>query len=82
MCKLEFYNQKPYKLKKIALLLIKFYKYSISPLLPGACRYTPTCSEYAAQAIEKYGVLKGFWLGIKRISSCHPWGGSGYDPVK
>lgn len=48
---------------------------------PPTCRYTPTCSEYAMQAVKKYGPLKGIWLAIKRISKCHPWGGHGYDPV-
>jgi len=61
--------------------MIKAYKYAISPMLPMSCRYTPTCSSYAEEAIRKYGVLKGVWLGIKRISRCHPWGGHGYDPV-
>jgi len=64
------------------LLLVKFYQYLLSPLLPNACRYTPTCSQYAIDAIRKYGPLKGIWIGLKRISRCHPWGGSGYDPVK
>lgn len=50
-------------------------------MLPKACRYTPTCSTYGIEAIKKHGPIKGFWLAIKRISSCHPWGGSGYDPV-
>lgn len=68
-------------LTKIMLLPIYFYKYSISPLLPPACRYTPTCSEYAIGALKKHGPLKGSWLALKRIASCHPWGGSGYDPV-
>lgn len=68
-------------LTKIMLLPIYFYKYSISPLLPPACRYTPTCSEYAIEALKKYGPLKGTHLAIRRILSCHPWGGSGYDPV-
>ena len=61
--------------------LIKFYKYAISPHLGKACRYTPTCSEYSVEAIKKYGPLKGGWLTIKRIVSCNPWGGHGYDPV-
>jgi len=64
------------------ILLIRIYKYLISPLLPNACRYTPTCSEYAEQAVRKYGPLKGSWLAAKRLSRCHPWGGSGFDPLK
>jgi len=62
--------------------IIKFYQYTLSPLLPNSCRYTPTCSQYTSQAIHKYGPIKGTWLGIKRLSRCHPWGGSGYDPLK
>jgi len=50
-------------------------------MLPMACRYTPTCSNYAVEALQKHGILKGSWLAIKRISSCHPWGGHGHDPV-
>lgn len=68
-------------IRTIFLLPVYFYKYSISPLFPASCRYTPTCSEYTIQAIKKYGIIKGGLLSIKRISSCHPWGGSGYDPV-
>lgn len=68
-------------LKKFALLLVKFYQAAIRPLLPNACRYEPSCSNYATEAIHKYGAIKGSWLGIKRILRCHPWGGSGYDPV-
>jgi putative membrane protein insertion efficiency factor len=64
------------------ILLVKIYQYAISPFLPNACRYTPTCSQYAIDAINKYGPLKGSWIGMKRIARCHPWGGSGYDPVK
>lgn len=71
-----------FSLKIIPLLFIKFYQYSISPLLPNSCRYTPTCSQYSIDAINKYGALKGMWLGLKRILTCHPWGGSGYDPVE
>lgn len=62
-------------------LLIKFYQLLISPILPNACRYTPTCSEYGMQAIKKYGAWKGGWMALKRISRCHPWGGSGHDPL-
>lgn len=68
-------------MKSILLALIHFYQHYISPLTPPACRYTPTCSQYTKEAIEKYGALRGTWLGIKRICRCHPWGGSGYDPV-
>ncbi|WP_299819532.1 membrane protein insertion efficiency factor YidD [uncultured Pontibacter sp.] len=67
--------------KKIMLLLIWVYQHLISPLKPATCRYTPTCSTYAVQAINKYGPFKGGWMALKRIGRCHPWGGSGYDPV-
>ncbi len=63
------------------ILLIKFYRNFISPLTPASCRHIPTCSEYAIEAINKHGIIKGGWLGIKRLSKCHPWGTSGYDPV-
>jgi putative membrane protein insertion efficiency factor len=63
------------------IFLVKVYQYTISPLLPNACRYVPTCSQYTIQAIEKYGPLRGIWLGAKRIARCHPWGGHGHDPV-
>ena len=63
------------------ILLIKFYRRFISPILPSSCRYTPTCSQYAIEALQKHGLMKGVWLTIKRILSCNPWGGSGYDPV-
>ncbi|MBP1663437.1 MAG: putative rane protein insertion efficiency factor [Bacteroidetes bacterium] len=68
-------------LEFIVLIPIYFYRYAISPLKHPSCRYTPTCSEYAIQAIKKHGLLKGIWLGTRRILSCNPWGGSGYDPV-
>ena len=61
--------------------LIKLYQLIISPWLGPSCRFTPTCSQYGLEAFKKYGVLKGFWLTVKRISRCHPWGGHGYDPV-
>lgn len=63
------------------LLLIRFYQKAISPLLPPSCIYTPSCSVYTYQAIEKYGILKGGWLGAKRILRCHPWAHGGSDPV-
>jgi uncharacterized protein len=61
--------------------LIKIYQLIISPILGPKCRYTPSCSHYAVQALKKYGVFKGSWLAVKRIARCHPWGGHGYDPV-
>ena len=66
---------------KVVLLPVHFYRYFISPLTPPSCRYTPTCSQYMVEAVTKYGPFKGTWLGIKRLLRCHPWGGSGYDPV-
>jgi uncharacterized protein len=65
----------------LAVLLVKFYQGAISPLLLPSCRYTPTCSQYMIEALQKHGFFKGGWLGIKRIGRCHPWGGHGYDPV-
>jgi uncharacterized protein len=62
--------------------LIWVYKLMISPLLPGTCRFAPTCSQYGIEALKKHGFFKGMLLTIKRISRCHPWGGSGYDPVE
>jgi len=69
-------------IRKLLILPIILYQYLISPLFPGSCRFKPTCSEYAKLAILKYGVFKGFFLGLKRLSKCHPWGDSGYDPIK
>lgn len=66
----------------IPILLIRFYKAGISPFLPSSCRYTPTCSTYFIRALQVHGLIKGSFLGIKRILSCNPWGGSGYDPVE
>ena len=65
----------------LLLLPIYFYKVAISPLTPPSCRYTPSCSTYAVEAIRKHGPLKGLYLAVRRILRCHPWGGSGYDPV-
>ncbi len=67
--------------KKIAIGFVKFYQYCIRPLLPNTCRYTPSCSAYSIEAINKYGAFKGIFIGFKRILRCHPWGGHGYDPV-
>ncbi len=62
-------------------LPILFYRVCISPLTPPACRFTPTCSQYALEALRRHGPFRGTWLAVKRIARCHPWGGSGYDPV-
>ena len=64
------------------IFLIRIYKGVISPMFPARCRYTPTCSEYGLLAIQKYGPFKGGWLTLKRIGSCHPWGGHGHDPIR
>lgn len=66
---------------KALLLLIAFYRYAVSPLLPSRCRYYPTCSSYADEAIRRYGAVRGGWLALKRIGRCHPWGGHGLDSV-
>ena len=63
------------------ILPIRLYQRLVSPLMGDNCRYVPTCSEYMAQAIERHGVLHGIWMGLCRITRCHPWGGCGYDPV-
>jgi uncharacterized protein len=63
------------------IVLVKIYQYIISPIFPATCRYTPTCSHYMIEAINVWGPIKGTYLGLKRIGSCHPWGGHGHDPV-
>jgi putative membrane protein insertion efficiency factor len=68
-------------LNGLFLLLVRLYRVGISPYLPQTCRYTPTCSAYATEALRRYGPFKGGWLALKRIGSCHPWGGQGHDPV-
>ena len=76
-CKMNF--------KKIIIFpfvfLIRFYQTAISPFTPSVCRYSPTCSQYSIESLQKHGLLKGSWLAAKRIISCNPWGGKGYDPV-
>jgi uncharacterized protein len=67
--------------KFVALQMLKAYKRAISPMLPAACRYVPTCSEYAMEAVERYGAMRGGWLAFARILRCHPFAGGGYDPV-
>lgn len=68
-------------MKQILILLIKVYQKVLSPFCSGVCRFRPTCSAYMIEAINTHGAIKGLYLGIKRILRCHPWGGSGYDPV-
>ncbi|HVS97455.1 MAG TPA: membrane protein insertion efficiency factor YidD [Puia sp.] len=63
------------------IALIRLYQWIISPAIGPRCRFTPSCSQYAIEAFKKYGVFKGFWLSLRRISRCHPWGGHGVDPV-
>jgi putative membrane protein insertion efficiency factor len=68
-------------LSRVALLLIRAYKITFSPLFAGSCRYVPGCADYMSESIARYGVLRGGWLGTKRLCRCHPFGGHGYDPV-
>jgi putative membrane protein insertion efficiency factor len=66
---------------RILIGAIVVYQKAISPVLPAACRYTPSCSQYAKEAVQKYGAVKGSWLATRRLLRCHPWGGHGHDPV-
>ena len=68
-------------MKKLLISLVRFYRRAISPLFPGCCRYIPTCSEYAVEAVEKYGAAKGGLLALRRLMRCHPFHKGGYDPV-
>ena len=69
-------------IQELILAILRFYKRWISPLLPSACRFHPTCSEYAMEAIQHYGVLRGVWLGVLRLLKCHPFHKGGFDPVR
>jgi hypothetical protein len=69
-------------MQTVLIALLKVYKFSISPWLPSACRYSPTCSEYMMEAISLHGSMKGLWMGLKRLSRCHPFHEGGYDPVR
>ena len=66
---------------RVMILLVRGYQKGISPFLPPSCRYTPTCSAYAVEALRKHGAVRGGWLALRRLSRCHPWGGHGFDPV-
>ncbi len=68
-------------MRKIFIAIIRLYQYAISPYLPPSCRYTPTCSTYAVEAIERFGIFRGGWMALKRVGRCHPWHEAGYDPV-
>jgi putative membrane protein insertion efficiency factor len=68
-------------MRRVAIGCIRFYQWVLSPLLPRSCRYWPSCSAYAAEAIERHGLARGGWLALRRLARCHPWGGWGWDPV-
>lgn len=68
-------------LRRVLILVVRGYRTAISPFTPASCRYTPTCSAYAVEALERHGTMRGSWLAVRRILRCHPWGGAGYDPV-
>ena len=69
-------------MQAVTLFMLRFYKRWISPMLPSACRFSPTCSEYMMEAVSKYGVARGVWRGLKRVGRCHPFCEGGYDPVR
>lgn len=68
-------------MKRVIVLLVRFWQIGPSRVLPPSCRYLPSCSHYAIEAVERHGAIRGGWLAVKRLLRCHPWGGSGYDPV-
>ncbi|MCR9066441.1 MAG: membrane protein insertion efficiency factor YidD [Cytophagales bacterium] len=68
-------------MRHIAIFIVRLYQAALSPWFPDSCRFTPTCSDYSVQAFKKHGLFKGFYLTVNRIRKCHPWGGSGFDPV-
>jgi len=69
-------------MRKLISAILRFYQWGVSPLLPSSCRYHPTCSEYMRQAVEKYGPVRGVWMGVKRVGRCHPFHSGGLDPVR
>jgi hypothetical protein len=69
-------------MRRLIVLLLKFYKLFVSPLLPSACRYYPTCSDYMRESVEKHGALRGVWMGVRRLARCHPFHEGGFDPVR
>ncbi len=81
----KFWSRSAHICKRVLALplivVVRFYQLCISPLTPPSCRFTPTCSQYALEALRRHGPIKGSWLTLRRLARCHPWGGSGYDPV-
>ena len=69
-------------MRGLLVALLRFYKAAVSPMLPPACRFVPTCSEYAMEAVQKYGAIRGGWMGVRRLLKCHPFHPGGFDPVK
>lgn len=67
--------------RRVLILVVRAYQVGLSPLLPASCRYTPSCSVYAVEALERHGAARGSWLAVRRLLRCHPWGGCGHDPV-
>jgi putative membrane protein insertion efficiency factor len=65
----------------LAILLIRFYQVAVSPAIPPSCRFSPSCSQYTLEAVQRYGALRGVWLGVRRLARCHPWNPGGHDPV-
>lgn len=74
--------RKVIKMRKLIISVLRFYKVMVSPYLPSACRYYPSCSEYTRQAVEKYGAARGLWMGARRLLRCHPFHSGGLDPVR
>ncbi|MBM3278820.1 MAG: membrane protein insertion efficiency factor YidD [Candidatus Handelsmanbacteria bacterium] len=68
-------------MRNLAILLIEAYRILLSPFLPSSCRFHPTCSQYAIEALRRFGLLRGGWLAFRRVLRCHPWGGAGHDPL-
>lgn len=77
----KLYRKKVSPAGRVIILIVRFYQAAISPWLGRSCRFEPSCSSYMTEAVREWGAVKGGWMGIKRVARCHPWGGSGFDPV-